>query len=254
VELCKWLHPPEQVSLEINELHLWRIMLPIQNDVDVILKQYLSVEETDRLNKFHFKKDKDCFVASRGALKDILARYINRLPSQLNIRYAQYGKPFLNNSNIHFNVSHSNQYILIAIAKHIPLGIDIEYCNQDLDFLTLAKNICSEIEYAKLSKLPIHERCLAFYRCWTRKEAFIKALGKGLYFPLNQVEVTFLPFEEPKLLNVYDPLEKDYLNRHTWQMQELNLAEDYNVTLVMQLMQKRKLHISKQLMDWTICC
>lgn len=100
-------------------------------------------------------------------------------------------------------MSHSGQYILYAITKNAGIGIDVEECKDNIDFLFVAKGFLSETEYSQFLTLKPEERCLAFYRAWTRKEAILKAMGKGLYFPVNQLEVSFLMPEKVKIKKIF---------------------------------------------------
>lgn len=125
---------------------------------------------------------------------------------EIQFDYSKYGKPYLlhlkkplnmlndplANQTFFFNLSHSHNYILIAISKNKRLGIDIEYCKSDIDFLNIAKEFCSANEYHQLLKLSLNQRLIRFYQYWTHKEALAKALGWGLSFPLKQIEINFL--------------------------------------------------------------
>lgn len=199
----EWITGPLKPHLELNAIHVWHVILPIHQDTKKVLEKNLSVDEQHRSRKFHFEADAERFIVARGALRDIIMRYIN-IPSQdILFEYTKFGKPYLSNSNIHFNLSHSGQYILYAITENADIGVDIEECKDNIEFLSIAKEFLSKVEYKKFLMVRPEERRLAFYRAWTRKEAVLKAMGKGLYFPANQLEVSFLPSEAVKLKKIF---------------------------------------------------
>lgn len=177
-----------------NEVHIWRITLPLSPGIQDKLEANLSETEIHRMNLFRFLPDRNRFKVARGGLREILASYLDCSAKELNFHYSEYGKPFLNlkDQNLHFNVSHSNNMILYAVSSQSPLGIDVEYCQQNIDFLNIAKEFCSEQECQQLLKHPLPQRMRTFYHYWVRKEAFVKALGQGLYFPLKEIELNTL--------------------------------------------------------------
>ncbi len=199
--LSNWVLGPLKPILHPKEVQIWRIILPVPEAVKQEFQKGLSESELVRLKKFHFKGDQERFLVARGGLRDILSRYLNILPGDINFNYTKFGKPYLQDRHLQFNVSHSADCILYAISVHNQLGIDVEQIKSDIDFLSVAKTICSENEYEKLLDFPKEEQCLAFYRCWTRKESIIKMIGKGLFFPVNQLEVGFSLIKKINLLN-----------------------------------------------------
>ena len=186
-----WNYAPINPSFKDKEIHVWRVVLPISQRIKEKFEEVLSSDEHIRLKKYHFEIDRDRFLVARGGLRNIIARYLDALPKDISFNYSKFGKPYLNHSSLCFNVSHSGNYILYAIAQDVHIGIDVEECKHDIDFLSIAKQFLSESEYNKFLTVSPAERWLAFYRCWTRKEAVLKAIGKGLFFPLYQLEVSF---------------------------------------------------------------
>lgn len=239
--------PNSKISESLQEeVHIWKVVLPFKEDnIQQNLYSHLSPEEKTRFDKFHFDTDKIRFAFSRIGLKNILSRYLNISANNITLQHSNHGKPYIDGYPLHFNLSHSGDYVLYAISLNSIVGIDVEYCKRDLDFLSIAKEFCSLAEYEKLSKIGSvrtegsDELRRAFYRCWTRKEAFTKALGLGLYFPLSQIEVSFLSSEAPLLLSIdfanienIDNVEKSLLDNKGWKIQEINLAPDYMASLV----------------------
>ena len=157
-------------------------------------------------------------------LRKILGRYLEIAPEKLIFSYGSHGKPKIENSPFNFNLSNSGDLALCAIAYEKEIGIDIEYLLRELkDAEAIAKRFFSSKESAEFLSLPLEERQLAFFRCWTRKEAYIKAIGDGLSYSLSNFDVTLTPNTEAKLLNVVtNPSEVD-----RWTLKELNPAKDY---------------------------
>jgi 4'-phosphopantetheinyl transferase len=220
-----WAIGPIRPILHYRHVHIWRIFLPIEEKIKAILQDSLSSDELYRVKKFHFKPDQERALVSRGGLRNILARYLNKMPNEIVFHYTPLGKPYLNNSTLNFNLSHSNLCVLIGIRENNLIGVDVEYYKKTVDYIPIAKNFFSQHEYAALSALPFEKQPLAFYRCWTRKEAFLKAIGNGLQTPLDQFTVNFLPFEEPsiEISHTFDGPEKN----RGWQLSEINPGENY---------------------------
>lgn len=167
-----------------------------------------------RVEKFHFKPQKDQFIAARGGLRTLLADYLHQKPAEICFGYGEYGKPYIENTDLNFSLSHSGNHIVYAVTRGASIGVDIEEIKQDIDFLSVGKLVFSEAEYTQFLTVPEDERALAFYRGWTRKEAYIKAIGMGLHFPLSEVQNTFLPRE--------------------WQLEEMMLNENTVLAIAVQ--------------------
>ncbi len=204
--LDAWNFPPQNLTLDINEIHVWRVSLAQTETCLQNLQQTLSTDEQTKAERFHFPKDRDKFIVSRGALRAILSRYLHINPSLLRFEYNPYGKPSLaiaqGGNTLRFNLSHTRGIALIAITKNREIGVDIEAINPKTSCLEIAQRFFSPLEQSALSSLPEHLQTTAFFTCWTRKEAYIKAVGKGLSIPLNEFDVTLAPGEPAALLNV----------------------------------------------------
>ncbi len=237
-----WSAAPTYPGFKDEELHVWQLVLPVEAVIRENFLKILSPDECIRLKKYHFEIDRDKFLVSRGGLRTILARYLNILPQTISFSYTKFGKPYLCHSKLRFNVSHSGNYIFYAIAEAVNVGIDIEECKSDIDFLSIAKHFLSENEYNKFLTVSPSERCLAFYRCWTRKEAVSKALGTGLFFPLNQLDAGFLPFEKIALQDFLVKISKNSL----YQLYEMQLEGKYIVTIAIKR-RSNKIHL------WNYC-
>ncbi len=172
-----------------NSIHLWYCNFDENLKNLPYYTTLLSEDEVARSLRFKFKKDRQSYVISRGVLRVLLGKYTHEKPEQLEFAYGKQGKPGLN-SPIKFNISHSGNMAVFGFTINDEIGVDIEYIKPDVEVMHLAENFFSETEIAMLKSLPEAIQKRAFYRCWTRKEAFIKAEGSGLSFPLDQFSVS----------------------------------------------------------------
>jgi 4'-phosphopantetheinyl transferase len=156
----------------------------------------LSEDEQRRAHRFHFAEDRRRFTVARGVLRALLARYLGNNPATLQFVYNIHGKPRLpENHPLRFNVSHSGGLALYAVAWNREIGVDIERLRPEFAGEAIAERFFSRNEVAILRSLPPPLVVTAFFNCWTRKEAYIKARGKGLAIPLDQFDVSLHPGE-----------------------------------------------------------
>jgi 4'-phosphopantetheinyl transferase len=199
-----WSTPPRQLSLGKTDVHVWRASLEPVPEIVAQLRALLSPDECARAERFRFEIDRCHFIIARGILKTILGRYLEIAPAQIEFVYADRGKPRLADSiaqpALKFNLAHSGSLALYAFTRIGDVGVDIEHIRPELAGDDIARRFFSPHEIASLDQLPIHERQQAFFNCWTRKEAFIKAKGLGLSLPLDQFDVTLAPTETAALL------------------------------------------------------
>lgn len=214
-------------ELTVGIVHLWKFTLPQSVDVMKKFESSLSIDELVRVEKFHFKPQKDQFIAARGGLRSLLADYLHQNPADIFFRYGEYGKPYIENTDLNFSLSHSGNHIVYAFTRGAAIGVDIEEIKNDIDFFSIGKLIFSEVEYAQFLTVSEPEKALAFYRGWTRKEAYLKAIGTGVYFPLTEVEVSFLSHEKPELLKIKDNFNK----KEQWQLEEIISNKHYVLTV-----------------------
>ena len=186
----------EGVTIGPCEVHVWRAVLDVP---ELLLSGYeatLSPDEKLRASRFYSPSDRNHFVASRGILRRLAGRYLSISPEMLEFRYASAGKPYLpNDSGLNFNVSHSRGVALYAFVLGCEIGIDLEAPREELAIMDLAKRFFSKREGEELRAMPSEFRLQAFFRCWTRKEAYIKACGRGLQLPLDSFDVSLAPGE-----------------------------------------------------------
>lgn len=193
-----WPSAPNQFVLGATDVHVWRLFLEQPADIVQRLSRLLSPDERARADRFHFERDRRHFIVARGCLRIVLGDYLEIAPSKVEFCYAGHGKPQLTStaSKLKFNVAHSCSFALYAITLIGEVGVDLEHIRTDFPGDDIAKRFFSDTEVACLSRLPAHARHEAFFNCWTRKEAFLKAKGTGLSAPLDQFDVTLAP-EEP---------------------------------------------------------
>jgi 4'-phosphopantetheinyl transferase len=164
----------------------------------------------------------------RGTLRILLGELSGRDPAALMFDYAQHGKPFLAGSNVQFNVSHSGERGLIALARDRTVGVDVEHTRDLRDGEAIARRFFAEAETADYLAAPPDRRAEAFYNGWTRKEAFIKAIGDGLAHPLERFRVSLLPDEPARLLSI----DSDANKARRWKMLALDPGDGYAGALV----------------------
>jgi len=229
-----WFSPSANFVLSKDEVHLWRASLNQPTSLVQQLAQTLSVNEQVRADRFCFEKDRWHFIVSRGLLRTILSRYLGMEPSQLQFYYGAHNKPALaatsSSSTLQFNLSHSHELALYAVTCDREIGIDLEHIRPISNTEQIAQRFFSDREYAVLCTLPQSQKQAAFFNCWTRKEAYIKATGRGLSLPLNQFEVSLTPGEPAALLGTLgEPQEAS-----RWSLRELTPDPEYVAALAVE--------------------
>jgi 4'-phosphopantetheinyl transferase len=216
-------------ELPENEVHVWRATLDGASGRVAALRQLLSPEERARADRFHFVRDRTRFTIGRGLLRLLLGHCLGRPADQLTFDYSSFDKPSLPAGEpLQFNVSHSGASILVAMARRRVLGVDVEQIRADMATTRIAEEFFSTNESRALASLSSTLQCEAFFSCWTRKEAYIKAKGEGLSLPLAQFDVAFLPGEEPRLVETRpDPAEA-----LRWTMRSLEPGAGYKGAIV----------------------
>jgi 4'-phosphopantetheinyl transferase len=222
-----WTPPPESPRLVAGEVHIWLANLVQPASRVESLSRLLSADELSRAERFHFQRDREAFTVARGMLRTILAAYTGSHPRDFSFAYSAYGKPSLSGphgfGDIRFNLSHSHGLALYAFAHGREVGVDIEYCSRGVESTEIVERFFSAREVEAFRRLPADLHLEAFFNCWTRKEAFIKAVGEGLSFPLDGFDVSLTPGEPAKLLSVRG----DEAQTARWMLRELEPAPGY---------------------------
>ncbi len=229
-----WLDPPTTPTLERDAVHVWRIELNQPPTVLAALRSTLAPDELARADKFYFQRDRDHFVVARGALRAILARYLGVGPRGPQFSYGPQGKPALlpewGAGALRFNLSHSHELALCAVTSDREVGIDVEQIVADRAEPGIAEHFFSQREVAALRALPPEQWNQAFFNCWTRKEAYIKARGEGLSLPLALFDVSLAPGEPAALLAALgDPREVT-----RWRLRELEPGPGYAAAIMVE--------------------
>jgi 4'-phosphopantetheinyl transferase len=217
-----------------SKVQIWHASLLQPPEVVQKLQSVLSEDERQRADRFRFAEHRLSFWVGRGILRFLLSRYTGMRPEQIQFKYTLAGKPFLANGDSHpeicFNLSHAGQVALYAFSWGQQVGIDVESIRPMEEMDQVAKSNFSPGEYLNLQRVSEVRRVEAFYKCWTRKEAFIKAIGEGLSFPLQEFEVSFEPDVPAQLLTVRGSSEE--ANR--WTMHDLKTWDGYAAALVVE--------------------
>jgi len=194
---CVWPVGPLAPRLTNVEVHLWCIGL---NQSAPFSEDILSPDELARANRFKFPVHRRRFVAAHGWLRALLGRYQNCHPAELRFDYGPQGKPALaGQTDLHFNLAHSGELALLAVAP-AELGVDVEAIRPVPELDQIARRFFAPTEHAQIRQLPAEQQQPAFFTCWTRKEAFLKATGDGLTRPLDSFSVAVQP-EQPAQFN-----------------------------------------------------
>jgi 4'-phosphopantetheinyl transferase len=212
--------------LSPRDLHIWIIRLDQPLAFTRQLSGYLSADEQGRANRFVFPRDRRRFCVARGMLRSLLGFYLGMPPTRVQFKYGAQGKPALAPApaeRLRFNLSHSHERAVYAFAYDREVGVDLEYLRWVDDLEQIAERNFSPWEGMALRALPASEKQAAFFYCWTRKEAYLKALGDGLARPLDQFDVSLAPGEPARLLRVVGQPQETT----RWSLSNLELGADY---------------------------
>jgi 4'-phosphopantetheinyl transferase len=202
-------------ALDNSVVHVWRASLSADERTVAFYRESLCPEERQRADRYVFPEHRRRFIVGRGLLRRLLGDYLAVCPSDVSFRYSEFGRPVLTNGDIEFNVSHSGDIALYGFARNAHIGIDVE-CFRPIDVMEIAGRFFSPRERASLAAIPERVREAAFYRCWTRKEAYLKARSLGLQISLDSFTVS-LDADHPALLSVDDDAEEP----HRWNFTNL---------------------------------
>jgi 4'-phosphopantetheinyl transferase len=210
-----------------DEIHVWQADMARSDEERARWEATLSPDEKERADRFHFMKDRNRFVVARGLLRELLGRYLRQAPASLEFSYGEYGKPSLSGENassgLCFNLSHSSDLAVYAIAGERNLGIDVEHIRPEAAGDRIAERFFSAREVNDLRTLPAEARVEGFFHCWTRKEAYLKATGMGLQIALGSFAVSLSPGQPTQFLSGVAP---------RWHLAAYRPAEGYVAALV----------------------
>lgn len=191
---------PQEFTVGDSELHIWWMRLDLESAEVERLADSLSAQERLRSRRYFFARDGNRFVATRGLLRTVLARYADIDAAAVQFSYGQHGKPLLQTKpELRFNLAHADGLALLALAREREVGVDLERVRFDVAVDDIAEHFFAPGEIAALRELPPGQRVDGFFTCWTRKEAYVKARGGGLSIPLDSFTV-FRRLEAPPRL------------------------------------------------------
>lgn len=216
-------------SIHDRDVHVWALPLETADNTVAKFKNILLPEELARSARLRLDHLQRRFIVGRGTLRILLASYLHTQPAHLHFSYGPQGKPYINTTaGIHFNISHSEDLALLAFTLGCHVGIDVERIRTQPDLLGIARRFLHSEEVSALELLPAGERQHAFYWCWTRKEAYIKALGHGLSVPLDSFQVTLRSGEAACFTDLPRTSDDDSV----WSMHDLRMIPNYAAALV----------------------
>ena len=167
--------PPESHN---GRIVVWLAQVSASQESLFSLNPYLDARDVERAVRFRFDEDRARYILGRALARECLGRCLNRLPASLDFIYTSRGRPVLaGNDSIHFSISHTHDLVAVAVARGAQVGIDLEYLRQEVDTEDLALRVFSEDDQQRFNSLPAGEKRAAFFRAWTRKEAYLKARG-----------------------------------------------------------------------------
>ena len=216
---------PRRLSLSPESLHIWYVKLLGTRKLETALASLLSNDERDRSGSFRYVEDRRRFTFSHGTLRVLLGRYTAVAPRDIVFRYTPTGKPYLSapRVGVQFNMSHSGDMATYAFSNCCQLGVDIEQIRPMPELLSIAMRFFSPKEYAELVSLEPACRTVAFFNCWTRKEAYLKATGAGLSVSLSSFRVSLRPDQPPTLIRP----PSSSLARRRWQVRSLSPSSNH---------------------------
>jgi 4'-phosphopantetheinyl transferase len=222
-----WEQAPEEVSLGEHEIHTWRTSLSKTTGEYRRLQTFLDGDELARARSFLSVEQRLQWIAARGSLRLLLGTYLDIDPRRISFCYNTYGKPHLGarwqQERIHFNLSHSAGLALYAFVRGRQIGLDIEHMRASPRYMRLAHQKFAPGEYETLQQLAPAEQQHAFFICWTRKEAYLKARGEGIAYGLRSFEVSLKPGEPAAVLAHH----REPLEAQRWSLRDLAPGEGY---------------------------
>ena len=226
-----WRPAARPPALGPRDVHVWRVDLDAAGPTGLAIAPRLPAEERTRAERYRFARDRERFLAGRAALRGVLAAYVGGAPEGVALGQSPFGKPFLlGEDGLQFNLAHSESCALLAVARGRRIGVDVEALRLGESGMDVARRFFAPAEVARLTAIPVEARALGFVRCWTRKEAYVKARGDGLSLPLQQFQVPLSPDATRALLASVDG--PDEVAR--WSLRELVPAPGFLGALVVE--------------------
>jgi 4'-phosphopantetheinyl transferase len=227
----QWKSPPVDYRIDRNVMHIWRSRFRPNFLSDRKFVNCLSEQEGRKAERFVRQSDRDRYVFAHALLRWILGAYVSCEPQELIFETNQYGKPFLrighDGKDIQFNLSHSQDITLVAVARGASVGIDVEYTRAIPDARDIAERLFSADEREFLNSLPAVDFNDWFFTFWTLKEAFLKGIGMGLSYPLHKFSIIFPKSKADGAISI----STDSIRAYDWSMMCLSLGPFYSGAL-----------------------
>ena len=225
---------PRGYAVSPRDLHVWMRRLGTSGPHLQAMMDILSAEERQKAERFYFQADRERHVVGRALVRVLLGRLLAIRPDEIAFCYSEAGKPSLtaaqNSADYQFNVSHSGDLILVAVTARRAIGVDVERIREDVELDAIAARFFSQRERADLAAVSPDQRRGAFFACWSRKEAFIKATGAGLGRPLDAFDVSVRP-DEPAMLRETRP---DRAEAARWVIRDLDVGPDHKAAVAVE--------------------
>ena len=232
--MTSWMPPVRNMELSRATVHVWRTVIEASPTRLDPFRGVLAPDERARAARFLYEDDRRRYTVARGVLRTLLGRYLDVDPASVEFRYGAHGKPSLvqtpGGRDLRFNLSHSCGLALHVFAAGREVGVDVERIRPKTDVMGVARHSFSPAEVDALANLPAGKRREAFFNCWTRKEAFIKAHGEGIALGLSRFDVTLRPGEPAKLLRFGD----DPAEAARWSLRALDAGDGYKAALAVE--------------------
>jgi 4'-phosphopantetheinyl transferase len=214
------------VTLEAGEIHVWTVPLDPAPAIVERLAGSLAADEWERARRFRFDRHRRRYQVGRGVLRELLGAYLGMPAREVVFSYGPRGKPFLGGpaaGSLSFNLSNSHELALVGLLRGPEIGVDVEFLKPMPDLEQIAERFFSASERTALRGLPAERKREGFFNCWTRKEAYLKAVGEGLAAPLDSFDVTLIPGDPPRMLT----LKGDAERARRWFYRCFRPASDY---------------------------
>lgn len=223
-----WIIPPPDLTLANSIVDVWLISLTQPDPANGFFAGLLSSDERERAARFIFDKDRWPYVVAHAGLRSILSQYLKTAPGDLRFVTGVNGKPSLApefaGSGLRFNLSHSHELALLGVTHEHEIGIDIEWIKENYGFHEVAEHFFTAKEVTQLRALPVELQRQAFFKCWTSKEAFLKAKGTGLSGELDEVEIALAGNQCVRI----------HASVAGWTLSELNPGNHYKAAVVVE--------------------
>ncbi len=235
----QWLAPKPWPALQPDNVDIYLLAMPGENGVDEARLDLLNEDEKVRAERLKIPAKRAEFIHVRSQLREILSNTLEMAAQDIRLTQNQHGKPMLaDNQAVQFNLAHSGDWAIIAISVDSRVGIDIEQAGRNTEPLALIKRFFSRQEQTALLAMEPADQRRAFFDCWARKEAFVKAEGSGIAYGLGLFSVPVGELVKPAVIRC------DKQARY-WYLHEINVPQGYHAALVTE-------HPVKNLRYWSL--